>query len=72
VAPISQITHYGRINRIEPYEDTGKYKLYLDGDPIKLKRPVGLGKNPHLKPQGPKYAILENIRKANTLDDVFK
>jgi len=72
VAPISQITHYGRIDRIEPYEDTGKYKLYLDGDPIKLKRPVGLGKNPHLKPQGPKYAILENIRKANTLDDVFK
>ena len=72
VAPISQITHYGRINRIEPYEDTGKYILHLDGDPIKLKRPVGLGKNPHLKPQGPKYAILENIRKANTLDDVFK
>jgi len=72
VAPISQITHYGTIDRIEPYQDTGKYKLYLDGDPIKLKRPVGLGKDPHLKPQGPKYAILKNIRKANTLDDVFK
>lgn len=72
VAPVSQITHYGRIDRIESYQDTGKYKLYLDGDPIKLKRPVGLGNNPHLKPQGPKYAILENIRKANTLDDVFK
>lgn len=72
VAPISQITHYGKIDRIEPYQDTGKYKLYLDGDPIKLTRPVGLGKNPHLKPQGPKYAILDNIRKANTLDDVFR
>ena len=72
VAPVSKITYYGEVDRIEPYESTGKYKLYLKGDPIKLERPVGLGKNPHLKPQGPKYAELENILNANTLDDVFR
>ena len=72
VAPISQITHYGKVDRIESYRNTGKYKLCLDGSPIKLQKPVGLGKNPHLKPQGPKYAALEDILSANSLDDVFK
>jgi restriction system protein len=71
VAPISQITYYGKVARIEPYENTGKYKFYLEGDPIKLKNSVGLGKNPHLKPQGPKYAKLDNIKSAKTLDDIF-
>ncbi len=71
VAPISRITYYGKVDRIEPYRDTGKYKLYLEGSPIKLRKPVGLGKNPHLKPQGPKYATLKNILSANSLDDVF-
>jgi predicted Mrr-cat superfamily restriction endonuclease len=71
VAPISMITYYGVVDRIEPYENTGKYKLFLKGDPIKLKKPVGLGKNPHLKPQGPKYAQLDKILKAKSLDDIF-
>lgn len=75
VAPISEITYYGEVDRIEPYQGTdsgaNKYKLYLKGDPIKLKKPVGLGKRPHLKPQGPKYAKLDVILKANTLDDIW-
>jgi len=72
VAPVSQITHYGKVTYIKPYRDTGKYKLYLQGNPVKLKRPVGLGNNPHLKPQGPKHAILANILSAKSLDDIFK
>lgn len=72
VAPISKITYYGKVSRIEPYEDTGKYKLYLNDDPIKLKNPVGIGRNPHLKPQGPKYAELKKILHAKTLDEVFR
>ncbi len=72
VAPISQITYYGKVSRIEPFEDTGKYILYLNDDPIKLKNPVGIGRNPHLKPQGPRYAELEKILHANTLDEVFR
>ena len=72
VAPISQITYYGKVSRIEPFEDTGKYILYLNDDPIKLKNPVGIGKDPHLKPQGPKHAELEKILHAKTLDEVFR
>jgi predicted Mrr-cat superfamily restriction endonuclease len=71
VAPISQITYYGKVSRIEPFESAGKYKLYLDGEPIKLAKPVVLGQNHHLKPQGPKYTSLEKILKAKTLDDIF-
>ncbi|HJH25478.1 MAG TPA: hypothetical protein C5S37_01620, partial [Methanophagales archaeon] len=41
VAPLSKITYYGKVSRIKPYEDTGKYILYLNDDPIKLKNPVG-------------------------------
>lgn len=71
VAPVSQITYYGKVQKIEPYQDTGKYKIYLSGNPIKLERSVGLGSNPHLKPQGPKYTRLSAIQKANTLDDIW-
>lgn len=71
VAPVSKITYYGKVEKIEPYENTGKYKIYLQENPVKLERPVGLGKNPHLKPQGPKYAKLSVIQAAKTLDDIW-
>jgi len=71
VAPVSKITYYGKVDKIEPYENTGKYKIYLQGNPIKLAKPVGLGKNPHLKPQGPKYTKLSVIQEAKTLDDIW-
>lgn len=71
VAPISAITHYGVVERIEEIKATGKYRVYLRGEPCKLARPVGMGRNRHLKPQGPKYALLAAIKKARTLDDVF-
>ena len=75
VAPISAITHYGEVSHIERYTGddagAGKYKIYLKSDPIALPAPVGIGKNVHLKPQGPKYAKLDDIIKARTLDDVF-
>jgi predicted Mrr-cat superfamily restriction endonuclease len=71
VAPVSKITYYAEVDRIEPYLDTGKYRIILKNEPVKLKNPVGLGTNPHLKPQGPKYASLDKILKATTLDDVF-
>lgn len=71
VAPESQITYYGKVGKIEPFENTEKYKIYLEGEPIKLEKPVGLGENPYLKPQGPKYTKLSTILKAITLDDIW-
>jgi hypothetical protein len=73
VAPLSAITHYGEVDRIEPYTgaEPGKYKLILKGEPVALPFPVKLGTNSHLKPQGPKYTQLETLLKAKTLDDLF-
>lgn len=76
VAPTQAITHYGEVDRIEPYtgsdQPEGKYKIFLKGGPVTLPRPVGLGENTNLKPQGIKYARLEDILHATTLKDVFK
>lgn len=71
--PISQITHYGEIAKIEQYGSfsPSRYKIFLKGKPYKLKQPVGLGQNPHLKPQSPKYTFLKDLKKAKTLDDIF-
>ncbi len=75
VAPVSKITYYSEVDGIKLYQDagkdTGKYKIFLKSNTVKLENPVGLGTNPHHKPQGPKYAILNKILKAKTLDDVF-
>ncbi|MCL4807214.1 MAG: hypothetical protein KJ062_05380, partial [Thermoanaerobaculia bacterium] len=75
VAPTSAITHYGEIERVEPYTGTdepqGKFRVVLKGDPVALSHPVGIGKNAHLKPQAPRYAALAEILKAKSLDDVF-
>jgi hypothetical protein len=75
VAPISAITHYGEVNRIEPYTGPdvpeGRYKIYLKGEPITLERPVGLGRNLNLRLQGSRYARLDEILAARTLDDLF-
>jgi hypothetical protein len=76
VAPTSAITHYGEVDRIDPYagsdEPEGKYKIFLKGGPVTLPRPVGLGENKNLKPQGIKYARLADVLHATTLEDVFK
>ncbi len=71
VTPISKITYYAEVDRIELYKDTNKYILYFKSSPIKLDKPVGLGKNSHLKPQGPKYTKLDTILKAKTIDDIW-
>jgi len=75
VAPISAITHYGEVARIERYVGdggaTGKYKLTLKGEPIALANPIGLGGSSVLKLQAPRYALLADILKAKSLDAVF-
>jgi hypothetical protein len=68
VAPISAIRWAGKIQSIQPFEDTGKYKIYLseifEVGPIKL----GISK---LAPQAPRYTTFELLKKAKTLADIF-
>lgn len=69
--PISAITHFAPVARIEPYGDTGKYKLIFSehAQPI---GPIPYGNLPSGSMQGPRYASFELLRSATTLADVLK
>lgn len=67
VSPISAIRWVGKIQSIKPYEETGKYKIYLSE--ISEIKPIKL-ETPRNAPQGPRYTTYELLRNAKTMDDV--
>ena len=60
VAPIKAIRWVGKIESIQPFEDTGKYKIFLSE--INEIEPIKLG-NPKYAPYGPRYTTYELYRK---------
>ena len=76
--PISAVTYYAKIKKIEPYVDdygnkTKKFIVYFDGKAIKLDNPIQLNKdNPNSAPQSCVYTSYDKLMKAKTLDDLFK
>jgi len=68
VTPVSAIRWVGKIQAIKPYEDTGKYKIYLSK--IFKVGPVKMGEA-RLAPQSPRYTKFELLEKAKTLSDIF-
>ena len=70
-SPISAITYYAKIFRIELYENTGKYIIYFKGKPIKLKT-IKLDKDKgHLAPQGTKYTNFKKLKCAKKYSDLL-
>lgn len=67
VAPIKAIRWVGKIESIQPYEDTGKYKIILSE--ISKIDPIKLG-NPNYAPFGPRYTTYELLQKAKDLGDL--
>lgn len=67
VNPVKAIRWVGKIESIQPYEDTGKYRILLSEinkiGPIKLT-------NPNHAPQGPRYTTYELLQKAKNLGDL--
>ena len=72
IDPISAITHYAPVARIEQYGDKGKYKLDFSENPIELNPHVSLGNNSNLAIQGPRYTSFEKLLAARTLSDLYK
>lgn len=67
--PVSAITHYAPVNRIEPYGEGGKYKLIFS---MKAKTigPISFGDAPSGAMQGPRYTTFAQLMAAKKLTDL--
>jgi hypothetical protein len=70
-APISAITYYAEVARIEKYKDTGKYIIYFK-EKAKQIGPIELGvKKKGAAPQAPRYTTFKKLTAAKRLEEVF-
>lgn len=72
-APTSAIRWAGKVEKIEPYKDTGKYRLFIS-EKWKLENPVELTKKEAkegLAPRSPRYTKYKLIENGGTLKDIF-
>ena len=68
--PVSAITHYAPVSQIEPYGESGKYKLVFS-EKAKPIGPITFGDAPTGSMQGQRYTTIDRLRKAKTLSDLF-
>jgi hypothetical protein len=68
-APVSAITHVAPIERIEPYGEGGKYKLYFSA-PATPIGPIPLGDAKPGAMQGPRYTNYETLLSARKFADL--
>ena len=70
-APISAITYYAEVKKIEKYKDTNKFIVYFK-DKAKRIGPIKLPKRSKgLVPQSFRYTSFKKLIKAKTLGEVF-
>lgn len=67
--PVSAITHYAPIARIEPYGEEGKYKLTFS-EKAKPIGPIPFGDAPQGAMQGPRYTSFTKLKIAKKLTDL--
>lgn len=70
-APISAITYYAEVLRIEKYKDTGKYIVFFKEKAKKLKPITLTGSKKGIAPQAPRYTAIKKLLKAKNLNEVF-
>jgi hypothetical protein len=69
-APISAITHVAPVKQIEPYGESGKYKLVFS-EPALAIEPIPYGNAPSGAMQGPRYTTIERLRSAKTVGEIL-
>lgn len=67
--PVSAITHYAPVARIEPYGEDGKYKLIFS-EKAKPIGPIPFGDATPGAMQGPRYTTFERLQNAKKLGDL--
>jgi len=68
-SPVSAITHYAKIGRIEKYQDTNDFAIYFDGLPIEIK-PIKYNTG-SVAPQKQRYTTLKRILSSKQLSDIL-
>ena len=69
--PISAITHYAPVARIEPYGDRGKYKVVFS-EPARRIGPIEYGDSLPGSMQSTRYASFSNLKRAKQLTDLLE
>ncbi|MBJ6124784.1 GIY-YIG nuclease family protein [Microvirga splendida] len=72
VSPIAAVTHIAEIDHLEPYGDTGKWKVVFKGPAIKLPKTIPFGDAPSGAMQGPRYTTYSALQKAQSVKDLVK
>jgi hypothetical protein len=70
-APVSAITHYARVERIEPYGDEGKYRLVFAEPAKPLARPIPFAAAPPSSMKGPRYTNFARLQSATQVADLL-
>jgi hypothetical protein len=68
--PISAITHFAPVDRIEPYGESGKYKLIFTAKAQPIG-PIPFNDAPTGAMQGPRYTTYKKLRDARKLTDLI-
>lgn len=69
--PVSAVTHYARVARIEPYGDGRKYRLIFAEPAKPLPQPIPWADAPIGSMQSPRYTSLANLLSAKKITDLF-
>jgi hypothetical protein len=68
--PVSAITHYAPVARIEPYGEEGKYKLIFSEKATPIG-PIPFGDATTGTMQGPRYTTFEKLKTARKISDLL-
>lgn len=68
--PISSITHFAPVDRIESYGESGKYKLIFSEE-AQVIGPIPFGDAPTGSMQGPRYTTFKKLKTATKLTDLL-
>lgn len=70
-APVSAITHHAPVERIEPYGDSGKYRLVFAEPAKPLPKPIPFADAPQGAMQSPRYTSFSRFLPAKQVVDLF-
>jgi hypothetical protein len=68
--PVAAVTHLAEVERIEPYGDTGKFRLVFKAPAQPLPKPIAFADAKPGAMQGPRYTTKEKLLKAKALKDI--